>query len=122
MEQGLQVDPAHPVGIEDYFARVMTAVYEHDRCAKDHHKLDDPYWITRFVFTMGTHFTAMPPFHFASEIDGSVIDSPEVQCRPLAIYCEGIKWLNWGLEMLEGTRTDFLGVPVSGVRPQPATP
>lgn len=122
VEQGLQVDPAHPVGIEDYFARVMTAVYEHDRCAKDQHKLDDPYWITRFVFTMGTHFTAMPPFHFASEIDGSVIDLPEVQCRPLAIYCEGIKWLNWCLEMLEGTRTDFLGVPVSGVRPQPATP
>ena len=97
----------------------MTKVYECDEPAKDQHKLDDPYWIIRFVFTMGTHFTAMPPFHFASEINGSVIDSPEAQYRPLAIYCEGIKWLNWCLEMLEGTRTDFLGVPVPGVRSQP---
>lgn len=118
-ERGLQVDPDRPVGIEDYFAQVMTKVYECDEPAKDQHKLDDPYWIIRFVFTMGTHFTAMPPFHFASEINGSVIDSPEAQYRPLAIYCEGIKWLNWCLEMLEGTRTDFLGVPVPGVRSQP---
>ncbi|MGP5390276.1 hypothetical protein ACTXMO_10260 [Glutamicibacter arilaitensis] len=110
-EHGQPVDHRHPSGIEDYFAQVMAAVYESDEHTKAQHALDDPYWITRFVFTMGTHFTAMPPFHFASEIDGSVIDSPEVQRRPLAIYCEGIKWLNWALEMLEGTRTDFLGVP-----------
>ncbi|QPS33548.1 hypothetical protein [Brevibacterium casei] len=109
------VDRDHPAGIEDYFAQVMTSVYERDENTKAQHELDDPNWITRFVFTMGTHFTAMPPFHFASEIDGSVIDSPEVQRRPLAIYAEGIKWLNWALEMLEGTRTDFLGVPAPAV-------
>lgn len=114
-EHGQMVDPEHPAGLEDYFAQVMTAVYERDEPTKSQHELDDPYWITRFVFTMGTHFTAMPPFHFSSEIDGSVIDSPEVQRRPLAIYAEGIKWLNWALEMLEGTRTDFLGVPAPAV-------
>lgn len=111
-EHGQAVTPDHPTGIEDYFSQVMNAVYGRDEKTKAQHELDDPNWITRFVFTMGTHFTAMPPFHFASEIDGSLIDSPEVQRRPLAIYAEGIKWLNWALEMLEGTRTEFLGVPV----------
>lgn len=112
-EHGQAVTPDHPTGIEDYFAQVMNAVYERDEKTKAQHEIDDPNWITRFVFTMGTHFTAMPPFHFASEIDGGLIDSPEVQRRPLAIYAEGIKWLNWALEMLEGTRADFLGVPAS---------
>lgn len=110
-ELGLAVDPTAPDGIEDYFAQVMRSVYQSDDRTKSQHQVDDPHWVIRFVFVMGTHFTAMPPFHFASEIDGSVIDSPEVQRRPLAIYCEGLKWLNWALEMLEGTRTDFLGLP-----------
>lgn len=110
---GTPVNPASPVGMEDYFAAVMSAVYDGDERTRAKHREDDPHWISRFVFTMGTHFTAMPPFHFSSEIDGSVIDSPEKQRRPIAIYCEGIKWLNWALEMLEGTRSEFLGVPVN---------
>lgn len=112
IEHGQTVSPDHPAGIEDYFAKVMNTVYTQDERTKVQYGLDDPNWITRFVFIMGTHFAAMPPFHFASEIDGNLIDSPEVQRRPLAIYAEGIKWLNWALEMLEGTRTEFLGVPV----------
>ncbi|WP_264812783.1 hypothetical protein, partial [Gluconacetobacter sacchari] len=66
----------------------------------------------RFVFMMGAHFTAMPPFHFQMELDGSLVDSYLVQRRPVAIFCEGIRWLNWSLEMLEGKRRKFLGVPV----------
>jgi hypothetical protein len=73
---------------------------------------DDPDWLVRFVFMMGTHFTAMPPFHFQAELDGTLTDTPLVQRRPVAIYCEGVKWLNWAAEMLEGTRTEFLGLPV----------
>jgi hypothetical protein len=98
-------------GMEAHFASVMAAVH-----GADEHGVpvvpDDPYWLVRFVFTMGTHFTAMPPFHFLSEVDGTLVDSPLSQRRPIAIYVEGIKWLNWAVEMLEGTRTSFLGVPM----------
>ncbi len=109
---GEHLDPAAPKqGMEDYFAQVMSAVYG----LQDPHSQqlqDDPYWLVRFVFIMGTHFAAMPPFHFQSELDGTLIDTPQTQRRPVAIYCEGIKWLNWSLQMLEGTRTEFLGLPV----------
>ncbi|WP_155848596.1 ACP S-malonyltransferase [Arthrobacter sp. 35W] len=98
-------------GMEAHFARVMRSVYQLDDPDSAQHR-DDPHWLTRFVFTMGTHFTAMPPFHFLSEVDGSLTDTPLAQRRPVAIYAEGIKWLNWALEMLEGTRTEFLGIPV----------
>jgi malonyl CoA-acyl carrier protein transacylase len=98
-------------GMEAHFAQVMRSVYDLDNPNAAQHR-DDPHWLTRFVFTMGTHFTAMPPFHFLSEVDGSLTDTPLTQRRPVAIYAEGIKWLNWALEMLEGTRTEFLGVPV----------
>lgn len=118
VEQGDGVRPDHPDGIEDYFAQVMNAVYQLDDAASAYRR-EDPHWITRFVFTMGTHFTAMPPFHFESEIEGTLVDAPEVQRRPIAIYCEGIKWLNWALEMLEGTRSDFLGVPVAAIADSP---
>ena len=111
-ERRLSVRPDAPQGIEDHFARVMRNVYDLDDPNSTQYQVD-PNWITRFVFTMGTHFTAMPPFHFQSEIDGSLIDSPDVQRRPVAIYCEGIKWLNWSLEILEGTRANFLGIDVS---------
>lgn len=99
-------------GMEVHFARVMRSVYDLDDPNAAQHR-DDPHWLTRFVFTMGTHFTAMPPFHFLSEVDGSLTDTPLTQRRPVAIYAEGIKWLNWALEMLEGTRTEFLGLPVA---------
>lgn len=106
-----QVDTRHPRGMEDHFARVMRAVYRLDDPASPQHH-HDPFWLVRFVFTMGTHFAAMPPFHFQSELDGTLTDSYSTQRRPVAIYCEGIKWLNWALEMLEGTRTHFLGLAV----------
>lgn len=110
-ERGLPVHPERPQGMEDHFAGVMRAVYGLDDPASRQVR-EDPDWLVRFVFTMGTHFTAMPPFHFTSEVEGTLVDSPDVQRRPVAIYCEGIKWLNWALEMCEGSRTTFLGLPV----------
>jgi malonyl CoA-acyl carrier protein transacylase len=102
---------AAPHGMEDYFGPVMTAVYGLDD-PESQNLEDDPYWLIRFVFMMGTHFTAMPPFHFQSELDGRLTDTYQTQRRPVAIYCEGIKWLNWALEMTEGKRTEFLGIQV----------
>ncbi|MBT2469067.1 ACP S-malonyltransferase [Streptomyces sp. ISL-66] len=109
---GGTVDHAAPEGMEDYFAPVMTAALGLDDpdCA---YLRDDPYWLVRFVFMMGQHFTAMPPFHFQKELDGTLMDTYQTQRRPVAIYCEGIKWLNWALQMLEGTRTEFLGIAVA---------
>jgi malonyl CoA-acyl carrier protein transacylase len=108
---GGSVDKTAPQGIEDYFDPVMTAVYDLDDPDSAYLR-DDPYWLIRFVFIMGTHFTAMPPFHFQAELDGTLVDTYQTQRRPVAIYCEGIKWLNWALEMLDGRRTEFLGVQV----------
>ncbi|WP_305783774.1 hypothetical protein [Symbioplanes lichenis] len=110
-EAGEPVDGSRPRGMEDYFAGVMTRAYGLDA---PHPAFldDDPYWLIRFVFLMGTHFTAMPPFHFQAELDGTLTDTYQTQRRPVAIYCTGVKWLNWALEMLEGTRTEFLGLPV----------
>ncbi|WP_369371658.1 hypothetical protein AB1046_23330 [Promicromonospora sp. Populi] len=111
VERGGAVDPDHPKGMEDYFARVMTRALGLDD-PDSTYLAQDPYWLVRFVFMMGTHFTAMPPFHFQAELDGTLTDSYQVQRRPVAIYGEGIKWLNWSVEMLEGKRTSFLGLPV----------
>jgi hypothetical protein len=108
---GAPVDNANPRGMEDYFKPVMTAAYDLDD-PDSRYLAEDPYWLVRFVFVMGTHFTAMPPFHFQAELDGSLRDTYGAQRRPVAIYCEGIKWLNWALEMLKGTRTTFLGFDV----------
>lgn len=101
-------------GMEDYFAYVMNSLYGGG--VPDSPEIrDDPYWLIRFVFVMGTHFAAMPPFHFVTELDGTLTDTYETQRRPLAIYSEGIKWLNWALQMLEGKRKEFLGVLVPPV-------
>ncbi|MBL0887398.1 ACP S-malonyltransferase [Myceligenerans sp. I2] len=108
---GLAVHPAEPRGMEDHFAAVMTEALGLDDPASPY-LADDPYWLVRFVFMMGTHFTAMPPFHFQAELDGTLTDTYQVQRRPVAIYCEGVKWLNWAVEILEGERTSFLGIPV----------
>jgi hypothetical protein len=108
---GAQTNTAAPHGMEDYFAPVMTHVYSLNDPDSPHLR-DDPYWLIRFTFIMGTHFTAMPPFHFQTQLDGTLTDNYQSQQRPVAIYCEGIKWLNWALEMLEGQRTHFLGLPV----------
>lgn len=105
------VDTAAPQGMEDYFATVMPAALGLGEPDSPFLR-DDPFWLIRFVFMMGQHFTAMPPFHFQKELDGTVVDTYQTQRRPVAIYCEGIKWLNWALQMLEGTRTEFLGLAV----------
>jgi hypothetical protein len=41
-----------------------------------------------------------------------MIDNAQHQKRPVALYAEGIKWLNWAVEMLEGKKTEFHGVQV----------
>ena len=103
--------------IEKYFNSVMSTSW---RCS-DNGK--DPHWIIRFAFVMGTHFTAMPPFHFHKNDDGSFSDDYQNQKRPVAIYAEGIRWLNLALKMLKGQVTSFYDVLVSTktVRKQDAT-
>lgn len=98
-------------GIEDYFYDSMSEAWGVDDPQSEMSK-NDPYWLIRFAFLMGTHFMAMPPFHFVKNEDGSVTDTAEVQRRPLAIYVEGIKWLNIALDMLEGKKQEFLGFKV----------
>jgi hypothetical protein len=105
------IDTAAPQGMADYFAPIMTALYGLDD-PDSLHVRDDPYWLIRFAFTMGTHFTAMPPYHLQAETDVPFTDNYQIQRRPVAIYCEGIKWLNWALQMLEGERKEFLGLRV----------
>lgn len=98
-------------GIEDYFKPVMRDAWDLDNPESDINK-NDPNWIIRFAFVMGTHFAAMPPFHFHKEEDGTMIDDFNHQRRPVAIYAEGIKWLNLALKMLEGKVSEFYGIPV----------
>lgn len=100
--------------MEDYFAPVMTAAYGLDRPDPDFLR-DDPHWLVRFVFVMGTHFTAMPPFHLQTELDGTLSDTYQNQRRAVAIYCQGVKWLNWALQLLTGERTEFLGLKAAPV-------
>lgn len=92
--------------IERYFKYIMENGWDVSSPKRLH---DDPYWLIRFVFMMGTHFLAMPPFHFSQESDGSLIDDYYHQKRPIALYCEGIKWLNLALEMLDGRVKKFNG-------------
>lgn len=107
-------DPTN-IGMEKYFSHVMNTLYDNTNPDSIYLR-DDPYWLVRFVFMMGTHFAAMPPFHFISEFDGTIKDSIDTQSRPVAIYCEGIKWLNWTLEILQGKRDHFLGVNVPPIK------
>lgn len=98
-------------GIEKYFKSVMHDAWDLDNPDSDVNK-NDPNWVIRFAFLMGTHFTAMPPFHFHTNEDGVMVDSYKHQRRPVAIYAEGIKWLNLTLRMLEGQTSTFYGVSV----------
>lgn len=62
----------------------------------------DPHWVIRFVFLMGTRMCAMLPFHLQKAATGHVEDNWQQQARPIALYCEGIVWLNRALQMLRG--------------------
>jgi hypothetical protein len=94
--------------IEEHFSEVMTAAWKLDHPNSDINQ-NDPNWLVRFVFLMGTHFMAMPPFHFSKSKDEVFLDDARTQRRPLAIYAEGIKWLNLALDMLEGKVDEFHG-------------
>lgn len=102
----------HEIG--RYFAETMTSAWEPDGAGSSFEH-EDPFWIIRFAFVMGTHFMAMPPFHFSKTESGQLVDDPQSQRRPLAIYAEGIEWLNLALEMLEGRQREYLGVPVPSI-------
>jgi hypothetical protein len=101
-------------GIGRYFAASMNAAWRLDRPDSDIHQ-SDPHWVIRFAFLMGTHFAAMPPFHFSKDAHGVLVDDARHQRRPLALYAEGVKWLNLALDMLEGRARDFLGIAVPRV-------
>lgn len=103
-------------GIESYFCEVMTAAWQLNNPYSDINQ-NDPNWLIRFVFLMGTHFMAMPPFHFSKNSDGILVDDVYHQRRPLAIYAEGIKWLNLALDMLEGKVDTFHSMPVNKFEP-----
>ena len=81
------------------------------------YRQDDPNWLLRFTFMMGTHFAAMPPFHFKKGPEGNVPEDPEMQKRAIAIYCEGIKWLNRAHDMITGDRTSLYGVQLEPIVP-----
>jgi len=93
-------------GIDQYFKTVMTSAWALDNPYSDINQ-NDPHWLVRFAFLMGTHFAAMPPFHFSQSADGALTDDPICQRRPIAVYVEGVKWLNLALNMLEGKVREF---------------
>lgn len=105
--------------IEIYFKDVMNKAWELDQ-QHSQKSQNDPHWLVRFAFVMGTHFTAMPPFHFHKNDDGSFTDDYANQRRPVAIYAEGIKWLNLALNMLEGRVAQFYGIPVNNFKREAA--
>lgn len=94
--------------IGSYFHKAMNKAWNLDEPDSPFLR-DDPYWLVRFVFVMGTHFMAMPPFHFRKNEEGQRVDDPKVQRRPLAIYLEGIRWLNLAIDLLEGRVREYLG-------------
>ncbi len=73
---------------------------------------EDPHWLTRFIFLLGTHFAAMIPFQIEKIDVPTPIDDVEAQKRAVAIYCEGVKWLNLALKILDGATSEFLGISV----------
>ncbi len=77
---------------------------------------DDPNWLVRFAFMMGTHFAAMPPFHFKKDPEGVVQEDWQEQKRAVAVYCEGIKWLNLAQDMMSGKVKEFCGVQVPSLQ------
>ncbi len=117
----LQIDlhEGHPYarsykGIERHFFEAMTRAWDLNNLSGMFWR-NDPYWTIRFAFLMGTHFMAMPPFHFSRGEDGQLADNAQAQKRPLAIYAEGIKWLNLALGMLRGDVHELFGFEVPDV-------
>lgn len=101
-------------GIERYFFETMTRAWGLNNLSGMFWR-NDPYWTIRFAFLMGTHFMAMPPFHFNKDDQDRLIDTPQAQRRTLAIYAEGIKWLNMALGMLRGDIKELYGFEVPDV-------
>jgi hypothetical protein len=101
-------EPYKGMANSDYFKQVMDAWnVSHPEFLRD-----DPNWLLRFTFMMGSHFAAMPPFHFKRNSLGEVPEDVEAQKRAIAIYCEGVKWLNRAHDMITGDRMDLYGVPL----------
>lgn len=94
------------IGLEGYFKEIMDNGWKVN--TKEFLK-NDPYWLIRFVFLMGTHFAAMPPFQVEKDKSGSVKDEKEIQKKVVAIYCEGVKWLNLAYRMLCEEINEFNG-------------
>jgi hypothetical protein len=83
--------------IEKYFAYVM----EGWGVSSEEFAERDPNWVLRFAFMMGSHFAAMPPFHFRKDAEGLTPEDIQMQKRAIAIYCKGIMWLNKAQDMIE---------------------
>lgn len=77
---------------------------------------DDPNWLLRFTFMMGTHFASMSPFHFTKNEEGIVPEDADAQKRAIAIYCQGIRWLNNARDMITGQRRSLYGVSLDPLR------
>jgi hypothetical protein len=98
-------------GLAGHFKEVMTRAWSLDDPQRSFVR-DDPYWLIRFVFVMGTHFAAMPPFHVTKSAHGVLHDDPFSQRRAVALYAEGIKWLNLAVDMLHGRVRHYLGFDI----------
>lgn len=103
----------NPTCVAYYFRFIMRELYSSNLSLIPENYKADKHWLERFVFIMGTHFAAMPPYHFVRNIDGVLTDTPQTQRRPIAVYTQGIIWLNWSLRLLQGREKQFCGVPVN---------
>lgn len=65
------------------------------------------HWALRFLFTMGSHFAAMMPFHLTRSCwRGEVAhDTWESSSAALAMYCECVRWLNESIRHWYGERS-----------------
>ena len=61
-------------GMEEHFGPVMTAVYDLTDPESDYVE-DDPYWLFRFVFMMGTHLPPCRPSISSPRWTGRLVDT-----------------------------------------------
>lgn len=99
-------------GLEHYFKDIMEEGWNVNN--SDFLK-EDPYWLIRFVFIIGTHFAAMTTFQVERDRMGTVKDDIETQKKVVAIYCEGVKWLNLAYQMLNKEIKEFHGIQLSKI-------